>query len=100
MSAKSFFAKKNVVISAKRYGIDALSAMAQGLFASLLIGTILCTIGDLSGVEFFNEAGSYAKAVAGPAMAVAIAFALNAPSLVLFSTASYTHLTLPTTERV
>ena len=85
MSAKSFFAKKNVVISAKRYGIDALSAMAQGLFASLLIGTILCTIGDLSGVEFFNEAGGYAKAVAGPAMAVAIAFALNAPSLVLFS---------------
>ena len=85
MSAKNFFARKNVVISAKRYGIDALSAMAQGLFASLLIGTILCTIGDLSKIEFFNEAGGYAKAVAGPAMAVAIAFALNAPSLVLFS---------------
>ena len=82
---KNFLAKKDIVISGKRYGIDALSAMAQGLFASLLIGTILCTIGDLTSLSFFNTAGTYAKGIAGPAMAVAIAYALHAPSLVLFS---------------
>lgn len=86
MSAlKSFLTRKDIVISGKRYGIDALSAMAQGLFASLLIGTILCTVGDLTSIEIFNTAGTYAKGVAGPAMAVAIAYALHAPSLVLFS---------------
>ena len=82
---QNFLKRKDIVISAKRYGIDALSAMAQGLFASLLIGTILSTIGTLSGVEFFTTSGNYAKAMAGPAMAVAIAYALHAPSLVLFS---------------
>ncbi len=43
---REFFIKKNIVISAKRYGVDALGAMAQGLFCSLLIGTILKTIGE------------------------------------------------------
>ena len=38
---KEFLKKKDIVISGKRYGIEAMSAMAQGLFASLLIGTIL-----------------------------------------------------------
>ena len=40
-SVKEFCKRKNIVISAKRYGVDALGAMAQGLFCSLLIGTIL-----------------------------------------------------------
>lgn len=39
-----FLQRKNIVFSAKRYGIDALGAMAQGLFASLLIGTIIATL--------------------------------------------------------
>ena len=34
---KEFLKRKDIEISAKRYGIDALGAMAQGLFASLLI---------------------------------------------------------------
>ena len=59
-----------------RYFIDAMSAMAQGLFASLLIGTIISTL---------DEIGGYAKSAAGPAMAVAIGYALQAPPLVLFS---------------
>ena len=42
---KAFLARKNIVFSAKRYGIEALGAMAQGLFCSLLIGTILKTLG-------------------------------------------------------
>ena len=41
-----FLQRKNIVFSAKRYGIDALGAMAQGLFASLLIGTIIATLGE------------------------------------------------------
>ena len=31
-SIKKFLQRKNIVFSAKRYGIDALGAMAQGLF--------------------------------------------------------------------
>lgn len=82
---RTFLKRKDIIISAKRYGIDALSAMAQGLFASLLIGTIFNTLGTQLGVSFFNDMGSYASAMAGPAMAVAIGYALNAPPLVLFS---------------
>lgn len=85
---KEFLSKKDVVISLKRYGIDALSAMAQGLFASLLIGTIISTIGEQTNINIFVEIGNYAKAVTGSAMAVAIGYALKAPPLVLFSLAS------------
>ena len=80
-----FLKKKNIDISAKRYGIDAMGAMAQGLFASLLIGTIISTLGSQLGIAFLEEAGGFAKSVAGPAMAVSIGYALNAPQLVLFS---------------
>ena len=82
---KNFLKKQNIEISAKRYFIDAMGAMAQGLFASLLIGTIIGTLGDQLGLEFLTEMGGYAKSVAGPAMAVAIAYALKASPLVLFS---------------
>ena len=61
---------------AKRYLIDAMGAMAQGLFASLLVGTILDTIGAQFGLAILTEIGTYAKAMAGPAMAVAIGYAL------------------------
>lgn len=84
-SFKQFLERKNIIFSAKRYGIDALGAMAQGLFASLLIGTILATLGEQLGVELLVTIGGYAKAIAGPAMAVSIGYALQAPPLVLFS---------------
>ena len=80
-----FLKKKNIEVSAKRYGIDALSAMAQGLFASLLIGTIISTIGEQAGIQVLVDIGGYAKAAAGPAMACAIGYALQSPPLVLFS---------------
>ena len=93
---KEFLKRKDIVISAKRYGIDALSAMAQGLFCSLLIGTIINTIGTqfhiacltapvatIGGIEY--TVGGLASAMSGPAMAVAIGRALNSPPLVLFS---------------
>ena len=44
---KEFLKRKNIVISARRYGIDALRAIAQGLFCSLLIGTIIKTLGKI-----------------------------------------------------
>ena len=85
---KEFLRKKNIVFSAKRYGIDALSAMAQGLFCSLLIGTIVKTLGQQLNLPFLIEVGGYCSAMSGPAMAVAIGYALQAPPLVLFSLAT------------
>ena len=88
--------RKNIEISLKRYGIDALGAMAQGLFCSLLIGTIINTIGTQFHIGFLTKTvatvgdaaytvGGLAVAMSGPAMAAAIAYALQAPPLVLFS---------------
>ena len=93
---KAFLKRKNIEISVKRYGIDALGAMAQGLFCSLLIGTIIDTVGKQLGISFLtmpvatiNEVsytvGGLASAMSGPAMAVAIGYALQCPPLVLFS---------------
>lgn len=85
MAFKDFLRRKNIDITFKSYGIDAMSAMAQGLFASLLIGTILSTLGSLVHLDVLTDIGNFAKGVAGPAMAVAIGYALHAPALVLFS---------------
>ena len=94
---KAFMGRKNIVISAKRYGIDALGAMAQGLFCSLLIGTILNALGSQFGIGFLTAqigekvpytVGGLASFMSGPAMAIAIGYALQAPPLVLFSLAA------------
>lgn len=85
---KTFIKDKNIEISAKVYLIDALSYMALGLFSSLLIGTILNTIGDKLGITLFTDTiYPLAKQVTGPAIGVAIAYSLKAPPLVLFSSA-------------
>lgn len=70
---------------AKRYLIDAMGAMALGLFASLLIGTIFNALGMIPHLGILKEIGAGASKVAGPAMAVAIAYALKAHPLVIFS---------------
>lgn len=85
---KAFCKRKNIEVSTKRYGIDALGAMAQGLFCSLLIGTIIKTLGAQLGVPFLTDIGTYAMSVSGPAMAVAIGYALKADPMVLFSLAA------------
>ena len=102
-SVKAFLERKNIEISAKRYGIDALSAMAQGLFCSLLIGTIINTLGTQFNIGFLTDpvwimksgeaeipytVGGLAVAMTGPAMAIAIGYALKCPPLVLFSLAA------------
>ena len=85
---KAFLKRKNIEISGRRYGIDALGAMAQGLFCSLLIGTILRTLGQQLGWQYLVDIGAYAMAVSGPAMAVAIGYALKSDPMVLFSLAA------------
>ncbi|MBR1659146.1 MAG: PTS sugar transporter subunit IIC [Oscillospiraceae bacterium] len=97
---QAFLERKDIRFSAKRYFIDAMSAMAQGLFCTLLIGTILDTLGSQLHLGFLTAIvaeykkgdavmqytiGGLAGAMVGPAMAVAIGFALNAPAMVLFS---------------
>ena len=96
---RDFMARKDIEISLRRYGIDALGAMAQGLFCSLLIGTILNTAGTQFHIGFLTQpvatvgeatytVGGLASAMSGPAMAVAIANALKCPPLVMFSMVS------------
>lgn len=87
----AFFERKGIVISTQRYLIDAMSSMAYGLFSSLLIGTILNTIGTRFHLPLFSDIGQYATAMAGPAMAVAIGYALKAPPLALFALTAVGH---------
>lgn len=83
-----FLNRKKVNISFKTYFIDAMGAMAYGLFASLLVGTILNTIGQEFNIEFLSKTlWPIVQAATGPAIAVSIAYSLNAPDLVLFSSA-------------
>ena len=97
---RAFLRRKDIIFSAKRYFIDAMGAMAQGLFCTLLVGTILNTIGQQFHIGFLNAVivtigkgdgavnytiGGLCSAMVGPGMAVAIAGALKAPPLVLFS---------------
>lgn len=88
IDVNEFLKRKNIEFSAKRYGIDALGAMAQGLFCSLLIGTIIKTLGQQLAIQYLVDIGTYAMAVSGPAMAVAIGYALKADPMVLFSLAA------------
>ena len=93
---RGFLQRKNIVFSAKRYGIDALGAMAQGLFCTLLAGTILNTLGKQLHIGFLTQIlvtvnetgytlGDLACAMVGPGIAIAIGYALQCPPLVLFS---------------
>lgn len=99
---KAFLKRKDIIFSGKRYGIDALGAMAQGLFCTLLVGTILNTIGQQFKIDSLNvpivtlknaandavisyTLGGLASAMVGPGIAIAIGYALHCPPLVLFS---------------
>lgn len=83
---KKFLRRKHINLSWKTYFVDATGAMAFGLFASLLVGTILNTIGREFGIAFLTDViWPIAQEATGPAIAVAIAYALRAPDLVLFS---------------
>jgi len=85
---KAFLKRKNVNPSLRTYFIDAMGAMAFGLFASLLIGTIFATLGEKTNIQIFNVISEYAKNATGAALGVSIAYALKAPQLVLLSAAT------------
>ena len=97
---KAFLRRKDIIFSGRRYGIDALGAMAQGLFCTLLVGTILNTIGQQFQIAFLQRIlvsigsgegavhytlGGLASAMVGPGIAIAIGIALHSPQMVLFS---------------
>lgn len=83
---KEFLHRKNISLSPRVYFIDALGAMAFGLFASLLIGTIINSIGDIFNISFFTERiFPLSSSTAGAAIATAIAVSLDAPRMVLFA---------------
>ncbi|WAA09049.1 PTS transporter subunit IIC [Fervidibacillus albus] len=82
---KAYLNKKGVSLSPKIYFIDALSSMALGLFASLIIGLIIKTVGQQTGFIFLVDMGDLTMGLMGPAIGAAIAHGLKAPPLVLFS---------------
>ncbi len=84
---KSFLKKKGIDLSVKTYFINCLSYMALGLFSSLIIGLIIRTAGEQLEIEMLVTVGQLAMDLMGPAIGVAIAYGLNAPALVLFSSA-------------
>lgn len=87
-SLKEFLAGKGVTLSPKVYFIDAMGSMAMGLFASLLISTIFSTLAAWTGWELLEQASSFCQSVTGAVLGVSVAYALNAPALVLFSAAA------------
>ena len=92
---KEFFKRKDIEISVKRYLQDAMSAMALGLFATLLMGTILDVLGAQTAVlfgdnavsAFRGEVGGIAKGLMGAGIGVAVAHGLKSPPRVMFSSA-------------
>ena len=85
-SFSAFMKKQGISITFDRICIKALGAMAHGLFASLLIGTIIKTIGqNVPALAFMVDYGNYASAVTGAAMACSIGSALQCPPFVLYS---------------
>ena len=83
---KKYLDEQGITLSPKVYFIDALGAMAFGLFASLLVGTILNSIGNTFNIPFLTERiWPLVGQATGATIAVSIAYALKAPNLVLFA---------------
>lgn len=84
----SFLKRKNIEFSVQRYLIDALGSMALGLFSSLLIGTIMKTVGEGLNIPFLVDTiWPICRDMTGAAIGVAAAYALKASPLVLFASA-------------
>ncbi len=83
---RDFLKQKDIEFSVDRYLLDALKFMALGLFGTLLMGTILNQIGIIFKIEFLSQTiWPIAREMTGPAIAVAVAYSLKAPPLVMFS---------------
>ncbi|HHU93651.1 MAG TPA: PTS sugar transporter subunit IIC [Alcaligenaceae bacterium] len=84
---RNFLARKNIEFSLRRYGIETMNYMTLGLFGSLIIGLILKTTGNWLGLEWLIEIGGLAQAGLGAAIGVGVAYGLQAPPMVIFSSA-------------
>ena len=81
-----FLKRKNIEITVKRYLVEVLGFMALGLFSSLLIGTILNSIGMKFQIKFLTDTvWPLCRSMTGATIGVAVAYALKAPPLVIFS---------------
>ncbi|MGR3806235.1 PTS transporter subunit IIC [Pasteurella testudinis] len=85
MTIRNFLQQQNIQFSLKRYAIDALNFMALGLFSSLIIGLILKNLGTWADIAWLVEVGTQAQKAMGAAIGVGVAYALQAPPLVLLS---------------
>ncbi len=85
MKFRAFLERKGVTLSPKKYFIDAMSSLALGLFASLLIGTIFGTLAKYVKWDSIALMADFAKKATGAVLGIAVAYSLKAPPLVLFS---------------
>ncbi len=88
---ESYFKQQNIEFSVDRIFIKGLGGMAHGLFASLLIGTIIKTLGTyIPGLfgEFLVESAGYASQVQGAAMALAIGYSMQCPPYIMYALAA------------
>ncbi len=83
-----FLESRGISLSAKFYFVDVMGAMALGLFASLLISTILGTVATYTHLELFSTIAKFAKDATGMAIGVAIAYKMGADPLLMFSCAT------------
>lgn len=81
----TYLKRKGISLSPKVYFIDALSYMALGLFATLVVGLILKTAGGLLSLSLIVKMGTLAMGLMGPAIGVAVAYRLNASPLIIFA---------------
>ncbi|MDZ5252493.1 PTS sugar transporter subunit IIC [Clostridium sp. LIBA-8841] len=65
--------------------VKSLNGMGIGLFATLVVGTIIVQLGTLIDFDLFITLGSFAKVFMGGAIGAAVAYFLEASPLVIFS---------------
>ncbi|MBQ8720413.1 MAG: PTS sugar transporter subunit IIC [Clostridia bacterium] len=82
---RAFLDKKGVTLSPKVYFVDAMGAMALGLFASLLMGTIFGTLATYIKIGYLSSIAAFCKAATGVVLGISVAHSLKAPPLVMFA---------------
>ncbi len=68
--------------------VSVLNGMAQGLFASLIIGLIIKQIGTYAHLEYLVSFGQAAQYLTAPAIGIGVARAIGAPNLATYAAAA------------